>query len=42
VGYGVLDPIDVLALGFGHVDAEGVEPLRALFPRELPYMFADF
>jgi predicted acetyltransferase len=42
LAYGVLDPIDVLARGFGHVDAEGVEPLRALFPRELPYMFADF
>ena len=42
LAYGVLDPIDVVARGFGEVAAEAVEPLRALFPRELPYMFADF
>jgi hypothetical protein len=42
LAYGVLDPIDVLARGFGEFDAEAVEPLRALFPGELPYMFADF
>jgi hypothetical protein len=40
--YGVLDPIDVITRGFGEVDGPAVEPLRALFPREMPYVFADF
>ena len=40
--YGVLDPVDVVARGFGEVSAEAVGPLRALFPRQMPYMFADF
>ena len=40
--YGVLDPIDVVARGLGSIDAAAVEPLRALFPRALPYLMADF
>lgn len=40
--YGVLDPIDVITRGFGEVDGPAVEPLRGLFPREMPYVFADF
>jgi predicted N-acetyltransferase YhbS len=40
--YGVLDPIDVVTRGFGTVDDGAVEPLRALFPRALPYLMADF
>lgn len=40
--YGVLDPVDVLARGFGEMDPPAVAPLRSLFPRELPYLFADF
>jgi predicted N-acetyltransferase YhbS len=40
--YGVLDPVDVVARGLGAVDASAVEPLRALFPRALPYLMADF
>jgi hypothetical protein len=40
--YGVLDPIDVVTRGFGTIDAAAVAALRALFPRELPYLFADF
>jgi predicted N-acetyltransferase YhbS len=40
--YGVLDPIDLIARGLGTVDAADVEPLRALFPRALPYLMADF
>ena len=40
--YGVLDPVDVVTRGLGAVDADAVEPLRALFPREMPFMFADF
>jgi hypothetical protein len=40
--YGVLDPVDVIARGLGTVEAGAIEPLRALFPREMPFMFADF
>jgi predicted N-acetyltransferase YhbS len=40
--YGVLDPVDVMTRGFGDVDAKAIEPLRSLFPREMPYLFADF
>ena len=40
--YGVLDPVDVVTRGFGQVEAGAVDPLRALFPREMPYLFADF
>ena len=40
--YGVLDPVDVVTRGFGAVDADAIEPLRRLFPLEMPFMFADF
>lgn len=40
--YGVLDPVDVLARGLGRVDREAIEPLRSIFPRRMPYLFADF
>jgi predicted N-acetyltransferase YhbS len=40
--YGVLDPVDVIARGFGEVGDDAIEPLRSLFPRRMPYMFADF
>lgn len=40
--YGVLDPVDVIARGLGTVETGAIEPLRALFPREMPFMFADF
>jgi len=40
--YGVLDPVDVVARGLGHVDASAIEPLRSIFPRAMPYLFADF
>jgi hypothetical protein len=40
--YGVLDPVDVLTRGLGTVDGDAVEPLRALFPRRMPYVFSDF
>jgi predicted N-acetyltransferase YhbS len=40
--YGVLDPIDVLTRGFGTMNSDAVEPLRSLFPRRMPFMFADF
>ncbi|MCA2216536.1 GNAT family N-acetyltransferase [Jidongwangia harbinensis] len=40
--YGVLDPVDVLTRGLGEVDAVAFEPLRALFPRSMPYLFSDF
>jgi predicted acetyltransferase len=40
--YGVLDPIDVMARGFGQIDSAAIEPLRTLFPPAKPYLFADF
>lgn len=40
--YGVLDPVEVVTRGFGTVGASAVDGLRALFPRSLPYLYADF
>ena len=42
LAYGVLDPVDVVTRGLGQVEASAIEPLRSLFPRALPYLFADF
>jgi hypothetical protein len=42
LAYGVLDPVDVVVRGLGQVDASAVEPLRSIFPRAMPYLFADF
>ncbi|GID94246.1 UPF0256 protein [Amorphoplanes digitatis] len=42
LAYGVLDPIEVTTRGFGQVDAAAIDPLTALFPKQMPYMFADF
>jgi predicted N-acetyltransferase YhbS len=40
--YGVLDPVDVVTRGLGEVEPGALGPLRTLFPREMPYLFADF
>jgi predicted N-acetyltransferase YhbS len=40
--YGVLDPVDVVVRGFGEADADATAALRSLFPRDLPYLYADF
>jgi hypothetical protein len=40
--YGVLDPVDVVVRGFGEADAAATAALRSLFPRDLPYLYADF
>jgi predicted acetyltransferase len=40
--YGVLDPVDVVIRGLGQVDAGATGELRSLFPRALPYLYADF
>ena len=42
LAYGVLDPVEVMTRGFGRVEASAVEVLGALFPRKMPYLFADF
>jgi predicted acetyltransferase len=42
LAYGVLDPVDVVARGLGQVDASAVGSLRSIFPRAMPYLFADF
>ncbi|NMO53266.1 GNAT family N-acetyltransferase [Actinoplanes sp. TBRC 11911] len=40
--YGVLDPVEVVTRGLGELTNEGVQPLTTLFPRQMPYIFADF
>jgi hypothetical protein len=42
LAYGVLDPVDVVARGLGQVDASAIGSLRSIFPRAMPYLFADF
>lgn len=40
--YGVLDPVDVVARGLGQITGAAMGPLRGLFPRAMPYLFANF
>jgi predicted acetyltransferase len=40
--YGVLDPFELHARGLGEVSPAAAEVLAAMFPREMPYLFADF
>jgi predicted acetyltransferase len=40
--YGVLDPVEVFTRGLGTVDARAVGVLGSLFPRKMPYLYADF
>ena len=40
--YGVLDPIEVVIRGLGDVPSAAVQPLATLFPRQMPYLYADF
>jgi predicted acetyltransferase len=40
--YGVLDPVEVVTRGLGEISAEAITMLATMFPRELPYLFADF
>ncbi|MCM0675845.1 GNAT family N-acetyltransferase [Micromonospora phytophila] len=42
LAYGVLDPAEVSLRGLGDVPVDAAAELRRLFPRELPYLFADF
>ncbi|MFI6129656.1 enhanced intracellular survival protein Eis [Micromonospora sp. NPDC051141] len=42
LAYGVLDPVEVAVRGLGEVPVDAAVELRRLFPRELPYLFADF
>jgi predicted N-acetyltransferase YhbS len=42
LAYGVLDPVEVTIRGLGEVPPDAGAELRQLFPRELPYLFADF
>ncbi|ATO15530.1 GNAT family N-acetyltransferase [Micromonospora sp. WMMA2032] len=42
LAYGVLDPAEVAVRGLGEVPVDAAVELRRLFPRELPYLFADF
>lgn len=40
--YGVLDPADIVVRGLGRIPSEAQQQLRSLFPRAVPYLFADF
>ncbi|MEJ3744699.1 GNAT family N-acetyltransferase [Actinomycetes bacterium KLBMP 9797] len=40
--YGVLDPRELALRGLGAVPADAAAELRTLFPRRVPYLFADF
>lgn len=40
--FGVLDPVEVGIRGFGAVEPDAAAALRSLFPRALPYLYADF
>ncbi|SCE68552.1 Predicted acetyltransferase [Micromonospora purpureochromogenes] len=42
LAYGVLDPAEVAVRGLGSIGPEAAAELRRLFPRHLPYLFADF
>jgi len=42
LAYGVLDPVEVITRGLGQVQTSAIGPLGALFPRQMPYLFADF
>jgi predicted acetyltransferase len=40
--YGVLDPAEVVIRGLGSIPDDAAGQLRAMFPRRLPYLYADF
>ncbi|MEU8296110.1 GNAT family N-acetyltransferase [Micromonospora sp. NPDC048909] len=42
LAYGVLDPAEVPLRGLGEVSVEAAAELRRIFPRQVPYLFADF
>ncbi|MEV0721834.1 GNAT family N-acetyltransferase [Micromonospora purpureochromogenes] len=42
LAYGVLDPAEVDVRGLGSIGPDAAAELRRLFPRHLPYLFADF
>lgn len=42
LAYGVLDPVEVMTRGFGQVETSAIGTLSELFPKRMPYLFADF
>ncbi|AGL20055.1 enhanced intracellular survival protein Eis [Actinoplanes sp. N902-109] len=42
LAYGVLDPLEVVLRGFGDIPPEAIDTLGALFPKRMPYLYADF
>ncbi|WP_410810386.1 enhanced intracellular survival protein Eis [Micromonospora sp. 067-2] len=42
LAYGVLDPAELPLRELGEVPADAAAELRAIFPRRVPYLFADF
>lgn len=42
LAYGVLDPSELPLRGLGEVPVDAAAELRGIFPRAVPYLFADF
>ncbi|MBM0231595.1 GNAT family N-acetyltransferase [Micromonospora sp. STR1_7] len=42
LAYGVLDPAELPLRGLGEVPTDAAAELREIFPRAVPYLFADF
>ncbi|MEH1164615.1 GNAT family N-acetyltransferase [Micromonospora sp. CPCC 205539] len=42
LAYGVLDPAELPLRGLGEVPVDAAAELRSIFPRRVPYLFADF
>ncbi|MFF5176779.1 enhanced intracellular survival protein Eis [Micromonospora sp. NPDC000316] len=42
LAYGVLDPAELPLRGLGDVPVDAAAELRGIFPRRVPYLFADF
>ncbi|WP_328422462.1 GNAT family N-acetyltransferase [Micromonospora sp. NBC_00389] len=42
LAYGVLDPAELPLRGLGEVPVDAAAELRGIFPRRVPYLFADF
>ncbi|MFC4016632.1 enhanced intracellular survival protein Eis [Micromonospora sp. GCM10011542] len=42
LAYGVLDPAELPWRGWGEVPVDAAAELRSIFPRRVPYLFADF
>ncbi|GLW28597.1 GNAT family N-acetyltransferase [Actinoplanes regularis] len=42
LAFGVLDPVEIVTRGLGDLDAAAMDRLGTLFPKRIPYLFAEF